>query len=106
MGWTPNAIGIGGASAYETIGQPSLAGIGPLDMAQLDKIDSIERATLATTASLLRVVRAMADLPGRKSVILLSDALRLSSPDEMAPNGNRENGTGAFLGPIYQSCDR
>ena len=45
----------------------------------------------------------MADLPGRKSVILLSDALRLSSPDEMAPNGNRENGTGAFLGPIYQS---
>jgi VWFA-related protein len=103
VGWTPHAIGIGGASAYETIGQPSLQAIGPLDMAQADKIDSVERATLATTASLLRVVRGMADLPGRKSVILLSDALRLTSPDEMDPTGNTENGSGAFLGPIYQS---
>ena len=103
VGWTPNAIGIGGASAYETIGQPSLAGISALNMAQLDTIDSIERATLATTSSLVKVVRGMADLPGRKSVILLSDALRLSSPNEMDPAGNTENGTGAFLGPIYES---
>jgi VWFA-related protein len=103
VAWTPHAIGTGGASAYEAIGQPSLQSIGPLDIAQLDKIDSVERATLATTASLLRVVRAMADLPGRKSVILLSDALRLTSPNEMDPAGNPENGTGAFLGPIYQS---
>ena len=101
--WTPHAIGIGGASAYETIGQPSLGGILSGDMAQLDKIDSIERATLATTASLLRVVRGMADLPGRKSVIVLSDGLRLSNPDEIGPNGSAENGTGAFLGPIYKS---
>ena len=103
VGWTPHAIGTGGASAYEAIGQPSLAGIGTLDVAQLDKIDSIERATLATTASLLRVVRGMADLPGRKSIVLLSDALRLTSPNEIDPGGNTENGTGAFLGPIYAS---
>jgi len=48
-------------------------------------------------------VRGMADLPGRKSVILLSDGLRLSSPDEMDPSGQPANGTGAFLGPIYKS---
>jgi VWFA-related protein len=103
VGWTPHAIGVGGASAYETIGQPSLGGLVPGGMDQLDKIDSIERATLATTASLLRVVRGMADLPGRKSVIVLSDGLRLSSPDEKGPAGSPENGTGAFLGPISKS---
>jgi VWFA-related protein len=79
VGWTPHAIGIGGASAYQQIGQPTLAGFLSLDLAQLDKIDSTERATLATTAALLQVVRGMADLPGRKSVIFISDALRLTS---------------------------
>jgi VWFA-related protein len=101
--WTPHAIGNGGASAYETIGQPSLAAG---NLAQLDKIDSIERATLATTASLQQLLRGMAGLPGRKSIILLSDALRLSSPDEKTPTGDAANGTGAFLGPIYQSMRR
>lgn len=100
--WTPHAIGIGGASAYEMIGKPSLEG----NMAQLEKIASMERATLATTASLLKVVRGMADLPGRKSVILLSDALALSSPDETDPTGRTETGSGAFLGPIYASMRR
>ena len=99
--WTSNAVGIGGASAYEQIGQPGLEGIGALDLAQYDKIDSIERATLKTAASLLRVVRGMADLPGRKSVILISDGLRLTSPDEMDPSGATATGSGAFLGPIF-----
>ncbi len=104
--WTPNAIGTGGASAYEMIGTPTLQGIGALNIAQSDKIDSTVRATLATTASLLKVVRGMADLPGRKSVILLTDGLRLSSQDEMDPFGDTETGSGAFLGPIYQSMRR
>ncbi len=103
VSWTPNAIGTGGASAYEMIGAPTLQGIGALNIAQLDTIDSTQRATLATTASLLRVVRGMADLPGRKSVILLTDGLRLSSQDEMSPFGGTENGSGAFLSPIYLS---
>jgi hypothetical protein len=38
----------------------------------------------------------IADLPGRKSVVLISDALRLTSPDELDP----------FLSPIYQSMRR
>lgn len=106
VGWTPHAIGIGGATAYEMIGQPSLGGMHALNVAQLDKIGSIERATLATTESLLKVVRGMAGLPGRKSVILLSDALRLFSPNEMDDAGKPENGTGAFSGPIYESMRR
>jgi VWFA-related protein len=107
VGWTPHAIGIGGASAYEQIGQPTLAGFLSVDLAQLDKIDSTERATLATTASLLQVVRGMAELPGRKSVIFISDALRLTSQNEKNPiDGSTENGTGAFLGPIYESMRR
>ncbi len=101
--WSTNAVGIGGASAYRAMGQPGLQGIGALDLAQLDKIDSIERATLATTWSLLKVVRGMAQLPGRKSLIILSDGLRLTSPDEMDPFGNTATGSGAFLAPIYKS---
>ncbi len=101
--WSTNALGIGGASAYEAMGKPGLQGITALDLAQLDKIDSIERATLATTWSLLKVVRGMAQLPGRKSLIILSDGLRLTSPDEMDPFGNTATGSGAFLAPIYKS---
>jgi VWFA-related protein len=105
--WTSHAVGIGGGAAYETIGAPALGGIGPLDVAQLDKIDSVDRATLATTASLLQVVRGMADLPGRKSVILISDGLRLTSPDEMNPmDGSKDIGTGSFLSPISASMRR
>jgi VWFA-related protein len=100
--WSNSALGIGGASAYDQIGLPAITG----DLAQLDKIDSVERATLATTASLLQVIGGMAALPGRKSLVLLSDGLRLSNPDELDPTGNKENGTGAFLGPIYASMRR
>jgi VWFA-related protein len=102
--WTPNAIGIGGASAYT----PIVTGTAPVapDLDQAGTINTIERATLATTSSLLRVVRGMADLPGRKSVILVSDALRLTLPDELDPSGQRAIGTGAFVAPIYQSMRR
>ena len=101
--WSSNAVGTAAASAYEPIGQPALQGISALDLALLDRIDSIERATLATTWSLLKVVRGMAQLPGRKSLIILSDGLRLTSPDEMDPFGNTATGSGAFLAPIYKS---
>jgi len=68
-----------------------------LNLAQEDKIDSVNRATLETTASLLRVLRGMADLPGRKSVVLISDALRLTSPNEKNPfDGSTDIGTGLF----------
>ncbi len=101
--WTPNAIGIGGASAYDAIGDPSKP---PGYLNQPVGIASVEAATLATTTSLLNVLRGMAGLPGRKSLILLSDALRMSSPDEMnSTTGSPETGTG-MGGPIYPSLRR
>ncbi len=104
--FTANAVGIGLASAYTPIGQPSLGGFLAMDLTRLDKIDSTDRATLETTATLLQVVRRMADLPGRKSVVLISDGLRLTSPDEMDPDGSTANGTGSFLSPIYAGMRR
>ena len=104
--WTSSPVGAGGAFAYEMIGKPGLRGTGPANLAELDAIASIDRATLATTTSLLKVVRGMADMPGRKSVVLLSDGLRLSSPDEMNPAGTVENGSGAFFSPIFGSIQR
>jgi VWFA-related protein len=105
--FSTNAVGTGMASAYTPIGQPGLGGFLSLDLAQLDKIDSADRGTLETTATLLRVVRRMADLPGRKSVVLIADQMRLTSPDEMDPmSGQSAIGTGAFLSPIYQSMRR
>ena len=102
--FTSNAVGSAMESAYEPLGLPSLQGFGVMDMAQLDKIDTIERVTLETTATLLRVLRRMEELPGRKSVVLISDGLRLASPDELNPfTGDKDIGTGAFLSPIYLS---
>ena len=105
--FSTSPIATGGASAYEQIGLPGLQSIGSMDMAQLDKIDSSNRATLETTATLLQVVRRMAGLPGRKSVVLISDSLRLTSPDDMDPgSGQAATGTGSFLSPIYASMRR
>ena len=103
VSWTSNAVGSGGASAYEPIGQPKLGGFLAANLEKEDKIDLTNRATLETTASLRRVIRGMADLPGRKSVVLLTDGLRLTSPDEGSPFGGTDFGTGSFLSPIYES---
>jgi len=103
--FSTGAAGTSAASAYEPIGQPPLQG--PTDLPQLDKIDSTERATLETTATLLQLVRRMAGLPGRKSVVLIADQLRLTSPNEINPmNGQTDIGTGSFLSPIYESMRR
>ena len=105
--FTSNAVGSAMASAYEPLGLPSLDGLGMKDMVQLEKIDATERVTLETTATLLRIVRRMAGLPGRKSVVLISDGLRLASPDELNPfTQEKDTGTGAFLSPIYTSMRR
>jgi hypothetical protein len=105
--FSTNAVGTAAASAYEPIGQPGLQGILSMDLAQADKIDSTDRATLETTAALLQLLRRMTGLPGRKSVVLVSDGLRLTSPDELNPmTGQKDSGTGSFLSPIYESMRR
>lgn len=48
-----------------------------------------DRATLETTAALLQLVRRMTGLPGRKSVVLISDSLRLAVPDESNPSNGQ-----------------
>ena len=48
-----------------------------------------DRATIETTAALLQLVRRMASLPGRKSVVMISDSLRLTSPDESKPSNGQ-----------------
>jgi VWFA-related protein len=48
-----------------------------------------DRASRETTAALLQLVRRMAGLPGRKSVVLISDSLRLASPDESNPSNGQ-----------------
>jgi VWFA-related protein len=45
-----------------------------------------DRASLETTAALLQLLRRMTGLPGRKSVVLISDSLRLTTPDEPDPS--------------------
>jgi VWFA-related protein len=48
-----------------------------------------DRATLETTAALLQLMRRMTGLPGRKSVVLISDSLRLAGPDESNPSNGQ-----------------
>ena len=102
--WSTNVTGMSTASAYTPI-STGTATVAP-DLDEAGTIAMTQRATLATTDSLLRIVRGMADLPGRKSVILVSDALRLTLPDELDPSGQRATGSGAFIAPIYQSMRR
>jgi VWFA-related protein len=101
--WTPHVIGMGASFAYTQIGRPGTVGGGSSSLSQLDAIAALSVANLATTASLHNVVRAMADLPGRKSVIVLSDSLRLTLPDEIDPAGGVAFGSGAQTGPLYVS---
>jgi VWFA-related protein len=101
--WSPSAAGIGGSTAYEQLGKPAVGGIHAANLDQEATRRTIERATLSTIDSLRKVVRGMTQRPGRKSLVILSDGLRLTSPDEVSPTGEREAGSGAFVGPIYLS---
>jgi len=95
--------GSGGDSAYSPIGLPGSNSQDTRASDLSDNVASTDRSTLATTAALLRLVRGMADLPGRKSVVLISDALRLTSLDgEGSSSGKKANGkAAAFLSEIY-----
>jgi VWFA-related protein len=54
-----------------------------------------DRAAIETTATVLQLLRRLAGLPGRKSVVLISDSLRLATPEELNPvNGQTDPGAG------------
>jgi VWFA-related protein len=48
-----------------------------------------DRASVETTAALLQLMRRMTGLPGRKSVVLISDSLRLVGLDESNPSNGQ-----------------
>ncbi|HXJ95756.1 MAG TPA: VWA domain-containing protein [Terriglobia bacterium] len=80
--WTP--LGRGGAQAYTPIGMDPAADklLTTNSLGSQETTHLIETATVATAASLWRLVHGMADLPGRKAVVVLSDSLPLAAPDE------------------------
>jgi VWFA-related protein len=82
--WNPS--GRGGAQAYRPVG------MNPSDDAQLatgsgqaETISRINDYTVSVASSLWRLVHGMAGLPGRKSVVILSDNLPIGTPDETNP---------------------
>jgi len=92
--WNP--AGRGAAWAYASVG------INPTEDAQLassigrgETISRIEEYTVAVTSSLWRLAHGMTTLPGRKSVVILSDNLPVRTPDEIGPFQTEVVGSGA-----------
>lgn len=86
-----NAHGDGEADAYHPIGQD------PTEISTLGVANSNNRAsrfTLMTVSSLKSQVKGMAALPGRKSVIILSDRLPLALRDDLNADGSAQIGSG------------
>lgn len=73
-----NMLGRGGTSAFTPIGQD------PSELAGNDSVDDLrtEIYSVGTLGALNFVVRGLRDLPGRKSVILFSDGVKLLNRDQ------------------------
>lgn len=105
--WIPG--GRGGVGAYTLLGQNSaddkMLAEQPRakHMRREEEISRVSEYTLAVTSALQRLLRNMADLPGRKSIVVLSDSLPLATPDELEVDGSTAVGSGVFGGPILQS---
>ena len=87
---------------------PILGGFPMPAMGDKENAFRIESYTVATASSLWRVVRGMAPLPGRKSVVILSDSLPIRAPDEVSAFGTREVGSGTggrILGAMRRVVD-
>lgn len=59
-----------------------------------ESISRVENYTVAAASSLWRLLHGMTSLPGRKSVVILSDSLPIRTPDEIEPWGTRTVGSG------------
>ena len=111
--WTP--LGRGGAQAYRPMGMNPTEGDGEgaalsmgngqlsTPLGQEETQSRIRNYTIAVASSLRRLLHGMAGLPGRKSVVILSDSLPLATPDEVDPlSGSAAIGSG-MGGPILAS---
>ncbi len=86
--WNP--AGRGGISAYTQVGtNPSNSMFMDTTLGQEETISRIRTYTVAVASSLRRLVHGMADLPGRKSVVILSDSLPIRTPDDVVPLGTQ-----------------
>ncbi len=106
--WSP--LGRGGMSAYTQAGtNPSADLAMGTSLGQEENISRIRNYTVAVTSSLRRLIHGMRDLPGRKSVVILSDSLPIRTPDDIVPFGNSAGapavGSGAG-GPILAAMRR
>jgi VWFA-related protein len=66
----------------------------------------VERFTVATVTSLWKLVHGMTSLPGRKSVVVLSDSLPIRTPDDTEPWGTRAVGSGMTSSGILPAMRR
>lgn len=98
--WNPN--GRGGAQPYKPSGNnPTEDAQLSTTLGQEETASRINNYTVASASSLRRLVHGMAGLPGRKSVVILSDNLPLQVPDEIEPRGTQ--GVGGQDSPGSQS---
>jgi VWFA-related protein len=89
--WNPG--GRGGISAYTQVGtNPPEGLIIGTTLGQEETISRIRNYTVAVASSLRRLVHGMADLPGRKSVVILSDSLPIRTPDDIEYLGTQSVG--------------
>jgi len=89
--WNP--AGRGGMSAYAQVGtNPSEGLTMGTTLGREETISRIRNYTIAVMSSLRRLVHGMADLPGRKSVVILSDSLPIRTPDDIEPLGRQSVG--------------
>ena len=66
----------------------------------------VEKYTVATVSSLWKLVHGMTSLPGRKSVVILSDSLPIRTPDDTEPWGTRAVGSGMTSSGILPAMRR
>jgi VWFA-related protein len=90
--WNPS--GRGEAEAYQVQVNPAELAALNTPLGSLESISRVENYTVATASSLWRLMHGMTSLPGRKSVVILSDTLPIRTPDEIGPWGTREAGSG------------
>lgn len=99
--WRPQ--GRGAMNTYAQFGRPGLLGSSSLEVEE--QIALAAGYAVSVTNSLRRLVNGMASLPGRKSVVILSENLPIETPDETDPNGFKYTGSGK-AGPILAAMRR
>ena len=105
--WNPR--GGGEMDAYTPVRDAlNATSTGEQYMRQEVEISRVLRFTLLATDSLRRLVHGMTSLPGRKSVVVLSDHMPLATPDELTnpADPSEAAGTGMFGGPVLTSMRR